>query len=149
MPWNWLCHLTRLGDYFFDSLFSDIVTVHREEDCTFREKRPDVRRHSRETASLSVIPAKAGIQEETVGLHSDTLDSRLRGNDGERVTVNGYQTLTRCSPTPASMPYTSVITVFLEGIWGDFFFRKGPAKKPLALYNFYLEDDRDCQEAPL
>ena len=38
----------------------------------------------------TVIPAKAGIQEDTAGLDSATLDSRLRGNDGERVAVNGY-----------------------------------------------------------
>ena len=38
----------------------------------------------------TVIPAKAGIQDDTAGLDSGTLDSRLRGNDGESVTVNGY-----------------------------------------------------------
>ena len=38
----------------------------------------------------TVIPAKAGIQEDTAGLDSATLDSRLRGNDGERLPVNGY-----------------------------------------------------------
>ena len=38
----------------------------------------------------TVIPAKAGIQEDTAGLDSATLDSRLRGNDGERLAVNGY-----------------------------------------------------------
>ncbi len=29
----------------------------------------------------TVIPAKAGIQKHWTGLHSDALDSRLRGND--------------------------------------------------------------------
>ena len=43
-----------------------------------------------------VIPAKAGIQEDTAGPHSATLDSRLRGNDGERLAVNGY-----CGGNPA------------------------------------------------
>ena len=37
-----------------------------------------------------VIPAQAGIQEATAGLHPGTLDSRLRGNDGEQLAVNGY-----------------------------------------------------------
>ena len=50
------------------------------------QKKPDARRHSRPT----VIPAKAGIQEDTAGLDSATLDSRLRGNDGETLAVNGY-----------------------------------------------------------
>ena len=38
-----------------------------------------------------VIPAKAGIQEATAGLHPGTLDSRLRGNDGDQLAVNGYK----------------------------------------------------------
>ena len=38
-----------------------------------------------------VIPAQAGIQEATAGLHLGTLDSRLRGNDGEQLAVNGYE----------------------------------------------------------
>ena len=37
-----------------------------------------------------VIPAQAGIQKGTAGLHPGTLDSRLRGNDGEQLAVNGY-----------------------------------------------------------
>ena len=42
----------------------------------------------------TVIPAKAGIQEDTAGLDSATLDSSLRGNDGERLAVNGYRLTT-------------------------------------------------------
>ena len=38
----------------------------------------------------TVIPAKAGIQEDRAGLRSAILDSRLRGNDGERLAVNDY-----------------------------------------------------------
>ena len=57
------------------------------------QKKSDTRRHCRPT----VIPAKAGIQEDTARLHSATLDSRLRGNDGERLAVNGY-TLDSGSP---------------------------------------------------
>ena len=34
---------------------------------------------------MTVIPAKAGIQNHWTGLHTTALDSRLRGNDGEEV----------------------------------------------------------------
>ena len=38
-------------------------------------------RYARTSTSAPVIPAKAGIQKHWTGLHSDPLDSRLRGND--------------------------------------------------------------------
>ena len=42
----------------------------------------------------TVIPAKAGIQSGAVKSCRVLLDSRLRGNDGERLAVNGYVTAT-------------------------------------------------------
>jgi hypothetical protein len=50
---------------------------------------------NRRVPFLTVIPAKAGIQKHWTGLHSDALDSRLRGNDGEEVA--GYDPLVRSS----------------------------------------------------
>ena len=66
-----------------------MVTVHREKGRALARRRPV----SVVIPAPTVIPAKAGIQEDTAGLDSATLDSRLRGNDGERLAVNGYRIL--------------------------------------------------------
>ena len=59
--------------------------VHILSGHLIRQSPRKISPSNRRDPFLTVIPAKAGIQKHWTGLHSDALDSRLRGNDGEEV----------------------------------------------------------------
>ena len=94
--------------------------------------------------ALTVIPAKAGIQEDTAGLDSASLDSRLRGNDGERLAMNGYDTKPRTSLPKAWKGRTSASrcrSVQMDNL----FLRHGPGSRPNWL--FFLGLSASCLRA--